>query len=80
MRVEQNQNITSALAESKKSLASIDGQNKQMSQLRDQLEAMHAQMMQMQNNIRSAQIKNDNLKNVSKLESDLRKNRDTNED
>ena len=80
MRVEQNQNITSALAESKKSLASIDVQNKQMSQLRDQLEAMHAQMRSMQNNIRSAQIKNDNLKNVSKLESDLRKNRDTNED
>lgn len=79
MRIESNTNITSALAESKVSLQTIDGQNKQMTTLRDQLEIMNSQLRQMQNNIRSEKIVSENLRNVDQVEKDLRKARDQRE-
>ena len=76
MRIDQNKNITSALQESKQSLLQIDNQNKKMAEMRDKLEQMQANYRRMQNDIRSAEIHNENLKNVQSFEQQLRQARD----
>ena len=79
MRVEQNHNISTALTESKNNLGKLDQQNTQNQTMRDQLQAMQAKLRRMEVGNSQAVIENENLKNVLKFETDLRKARDAKE-
>ena len=79
MRVEQNKNITSAMAESKNTLQTLREQNSKKQILRDKLQEMQAKHRRMEISIQSGQIENENLKNVQKFEEELRKSRNKKE-
>ena len=68
LRIDQNKNITSALQESKVSLNNLDQQNQQKQGLRDTLQEMQAKLRRMEINIQSAEIENENMKNVQQFE------------
>jgi hypothetical protein len=79
MRINQNKNISDAMKESKVLLQKFEGQNIEKQELRDRVEKMKSKLRDMQVSIEQEQIKNDNLKNVKNIESDLRRLRDIQE-
>ena len=79
MRINQNKNISDAMKESKVLLQKFEGQNIEKQELRDRVEKMKSKLRDMQVSIEQEQIKNDDLKNVKTIESDLRRLRDIQE-
>jgi len=60
-------------------LSKFEGQNIQKQDLRDRLQKMKNKLRGMQISIEQESIKNDNLKNVKSIETDLRRLRDIQE-
>ena len=79
MRVDQNKNITSAMAESKVTLKTLREQNSRKQILRDKLQEMHAKLRRMDMDIETKVVENTNLENVQKFEDDLRQGRNQKE-
>lgn len=79
MRVNQNKNITDAMKESAVLLSKFEGQNIEKQELRDRLQKMKNKLRDMQVSIEQESIKNENLKNVKNIETDLRRLRDIQE-
>lgn len=65
--------------ESKRNLKNFDDQNAKKQALREQLFQMQVKLRKMQVTIEQDKIKNENLQNVQKFETELRKVRDTKE-
>ena len=58
MRVDQNKNITSAMAESKVTLKTLKEQNTKKQALRDKLQSMHAKLRRMNMDIETKVVEN----------------------
>lgn len=79
MRINQNKNISDAMKESAVLLSKFEGQNIEKQELRDRLQKMKNKLRDMQVSIEQESIKNENLKNVKNIETDLRRLRDIQE-
>lgn len=79
MRVQENQNITSALNESKQKLLTLDSQNQKKDAIRAKLFEMQGKLRNLEVTIENELVTNHNLKNVKTIEEQLRNQRDVEE-
>ena len=79
MRVNQNENITSAMKESAQQIHDFDVQNSDKDQLRNEVTQMMKQLRDLNVQIAKDKIALDNMKNVTEAEKELRNTRDSQE-
>jgi hypothetical protein len=75
-RLENIQNITTAMADSKRGLNQYESQDSQKEAVREQLYRMQSQLREIEVGIEQDRLKNENLKNVQGAERELRDVRD----
>ena len=78
-RLDNIQNITTAMADSKRVLNEYETQDSKKQQLREKLYQMQTQLREIEVGIEQDRLKNQNLKNVQNAERELREVRDRQE-